>query len=229
MTRPGRVDPAAPVRSCRAPYPAAVSIERDEWLSAGAGGDPDALAPSTQLEHARRLVADAVVDPDAERHRRAILDFVDAHSDSLHRSCRTGHLTGSALVLDPAGQRMVLLHHRKLRRWLQPGGHCDGDANLAAVALREASEETGIDGLAVHPEPIDLDVHEVDTPGDGPHLHLDVRFLVIAPAGAEPPGNHESTAIEWAQVDDLDSFDLDAGTHRMIRHGRAALGRLTMA
>lgn len=213
----------------RTTYPAAVSAEPDIWLSVDAEGDDGALARSSDLASARSVIAGADVDPDAERHRRAILDFVDSHADSLHRSSRTGHLTGSALVLDATGRSVVLLHHRKLRRWLQPGGHCDGDANLAAVALREAREETGIEGLVVHPEPIDLDVHEVDPPGDGPHLHLDVRFLVVAPAGIEPPGNHESTAIEWVDLDDLERFDLDAGTHRMVRHGRAVLSRLTMA
>ncbi len=167
----------------------------------------------------RLLAAD--VDPTAEQHRRTILDFVDAHDDALHRSCRTGHLTGSALVVDADGRRVVVLHHRKLDRWLQPGGHCDGDANLAAVALREATEETGIDGLRVLPVAVDLDVHEVAPPDDGPHLHLDVRYLVHAPAGAEPAGNHESNAIRWASVDDLAGLDLDEGTWRMVRHGLA--------
>jgi len=185
-----------------------------------AADHPD-LRASTHLDVARAAVAAADVDPDAERHRAAILGFLDGHDDALHRSCREGHLTGSALVVDASGERVVVLHHRKLRRWLQPGGHCDGDANLAAVALREATEETGLPGLRVHPVAVDLDVHEVDPPGDGPHLHLDARYLVVAPAGAALAGNHESTAIRWCTTDELADLDLDEGTWRLVRHGLA--------
>ena len=185
-----------------------------------AADDPD-LRASDRLAEARAAVAAADVDPGAEQHRTTILDFVDAHDDALHRSCRTGHLTGSALVVDATGERVVVLHHRKLDRWLQPGGHCDGDANLAAVALREASEETGIDDLRVLPVAVDLDVHEVAPPDDGPHLHLDVRYLVQAPPGARPQGNHESNEVRWATIAELADLDLDEGTWRMVRHGLA--------
>lgn len=178
-----------------------------------------ALRASADLADARKGIEAADIDPDAERHRRQVLEFLDAHDDALHRACTDGHLTGSALVVEPAAERFVLLHHRKLRRWLQPGGHCDGDANLAAVALREATEETGMDGLRVDPVAIDVDVHEVAPPAEGPHLHLDVRFLVVAPAGADPAGNHESTEIRWATVDDLDDLAVDDGTRRMIGRG----------
>jgi len=191
------------------------------------GRDHASLRASGDLAAARVAIERAEVDPAAERHRRAILDFVDAHDDALHRSCRTGHLTGSALVVDPAGRRVVMLHHRKLRRWLQPGGHCDGDANLAAVALREATEETGLTGLRVHPVAIDLDVHEVDPPADGPHLHLDARFLVVAADGTDLAGNHESTDIRWSSEDELDELDVDEGTRRMVHHGLALHRELT--
>lgn len=188
--------------------------------------DDPALTASDQLTLAREQLAAADVDPGAERHRRAMLDFVDQHDDALHRSCREGHLTGSALVVDAAGERVVLLHHRKLRRWLQPGGHCDGDGNLAAVALREATEETAVDGLRVHPVAVDLDVHLVEPPDDGPHLHLDARFLVVAPVGAEPGGNHESTDIRWVTPAELEALDVDDGTLRMVEHGLQVLRRL---
>lgn len=183
--------------------------------------DHEQLRASHDLADARKAIETAEIDPDAERHRRAVLDFLDAHDDAFHRTCLEGHLTGSALVVDAGGERVVLLHHRKLRRWLQPGGHCDGDANLAAVALREASEETGLAGLRVHPVAVDVDVHVVAPPAEGPHLHLDVRYLVVAPAGAELVGNHESTAIRWAAVHDVDELDPDEGLRRLLRHGLA--------
>lgn len=188
--------------------------------------DDPALETSAQLAVARDHLTAADIDPDAERHRQAVLDFVDRHDDALHRSCRDGHLTGSALVVDAAGERVVLLHHRKLRRWLQPGGHCDGDGNLAAVALREATEETAVEGLRVHPVAVDIDVHLVEPPDDGPHLHLDARFLVVAPEGAELDGNHESTDIRWVAPAELEALEVDEGTLRMVEHGLQVLGRL---
>jgi 8-oxo-dGTP pyrophosphatase MutT (NUDIX family) len=100
-----------------------------------------ALAPHSSLETARAAVAAARPGaPEHEAGRARILAFLDEHPDALHRSCTTGHLTGSAAVVDPTSRRLLLLFHAKVRRWLQPGGHADGDGNLAAVALREAEE-----------------------------------------------------------------------------------------
>ena len=124
-----------------------------------------------------------------------MLAFLDAHRRRVGRRCVEGHLTGSALVVDSVGARTLLMLHRKLGRWFQPGGHADGDANLAHVALREATEETGLADLRVAVPAIDLDIHRVDPPGEPPHLHLDVRFLVIAPDGAVEVANEESLAL----------------------------------
>ena len=192
-----------------------------ELLSVG----DDRLAPRRDLAVARtQVLATPVPDATQRDTRDRMLAFVDAHPDALDRTCVEGHLTGSALLVDHDRSHVMMLFHRKAQRWLQPGGHADGDANLAAVARREAEEETGIGGLAVMVPPIDLDIHRVAFPGEEPHLHLDVRFLVIAPEGAEPSGNHESEALRWVSMADLDSLEVDPGTRRMARRGLALAG-----
>ena len=176
--------------------------------------------PSAELARARAEVVAALAgDAAHEAHRVAIVAFVDAHPDALLRSCAPGHLTSSALVVDADAERVLLLEHCKLRRWFQPGGHADGEANLARSALREAGEESGIDGLAVYGPAIDLDVHEVRPPGEPAHLHLDVRYLVMAPPGAVAQHNHESTAQRWVRPDELDAFEPDDGLRRLVRRG----------
>jgi len=187
------------------------------------GTDPR-LARGLDLAQARaQLCAYQPPDDDQARVRAEMLRFVDEHPDALVRSCAEGHLTGSALVVDAAGERVLVLFHRKAQRWLQPGGHADGDANLAAVARREAEEETGIQGLAVAVVPIDLDIHRVAFPHEEPHLHLDVRFVVVAPEEAEITGNHESEELRWVTLDELDELGVDPGTCRLARRGLAAL------
>jgi 8-oxo-dGTP pyrophosphatase MutT (NUDIX family) len=164
-------------------------------------------------------------DASHEECRRRILAFIDGHPDALHRSCAPGHLTGSAAVIDPSSRHVLLLFHAKVRRWLQPGGHADGDGNLARVALREAEEETGIAGLRVLTPAIDLDVHVFHhaTSAEPDHLHLDVRHLVVAPTGAVARGNEESEGLRWLALDDIASLGVDSGTLRMVRAALDAL------
>ena len=161
--------------------------------------------------------------PGPERTR--VLDMVDRHEDALLRSCRPGHLTGSALVVDPSDRRILVLFHTKLQRWLQPGGHADGDGDLARVALREAIEETGIAGLRVCEPPVDLDVHVVDPPAEDAHEHHDVRYLVVAPPGAVAVGNHESEVLRWVHRHELEELGADRG---LLRLADRALERLTL-
>lgn len=195
--------------------------------------DDHRLAPSADLALARGQLGQADVGsgPDAgavDAHRHEVLAYVDANGDAANRSNARGHLTGSALVVDATGTRTLLLLHRKLGRWFQPGGHADGDTNLAAVALREATEETGLADLRVALPAIDVDIHRVEPPGEPPHLHLDTRFLVVAPPGACEAGNEESLALRWVTEADLDDLDppIDVSTRRLVSRGLSVARRL---
>ena len=183
------------------------------------------LEHSDRLDDARHFVKE-VTAPVLASTRARMLDFADRHADALARSCVPGHFTGSALVVDPLTGRFLLLHHTKLRRWLQPGGHADGEGNLAAVACREATEETGIGGLHVVVPAIDLDIHLVEPPGEVAHHHYDVRFLVVAPKGSVAAGNHESTELRWATLGDLRALGCDPGISRLAAAGLTALRTL---
>lgn len=182
----------------------------------------DDLTSSSDLEVALAAVRRARIAPDAEHHRAHLLGFCSAHPDALHRSCAAGHLTGSAAVLEAGTGRIALLLHAKIGRWLQPGGHADGEADLALVSLTEAAEETGIAGLRVVVPAVDVDVHVFDAPTDPRHLHFDLRHLVVAPSGAVLDANHESHDLRWFGPDELGPLDLDAGTHRLVRQATRA-------
>lgn len=150
--------------------------------------------------------------------RERILEFIDQHPNALNRSCSKGHLTASALVLDAKKEKVLLTHHRKLQRWLQLGGHCDGDGNLAAAAWREATEESGISGLEIDPHPIDLDIHTIPARGSDPeHWHLDVRFLVFAPVDAIVVVSEESIALRWFEFDRLPFLESDESVQRLVQ------------
>jgi 8-oxo-dGTP pyrophosphatase MutT (NUDIX family) len=172
--------------------------------------------------HARRW------PEDAERAAR-IVTFIGAHDDCLLRTCPPGHLTGSAWILSPDHASVLLVRHRKLGRWLQPGGHADGEADLFRVALREAREETALRSFTTlpggdPPKPLDLDIHEIPAHGGEPaHLHLDVRYLLVATPGEVPRASEESTAVRWVRRERLVDYSDEESLHRMERRARAAL------
>lgn len=145
--------------------------------------------------------------------------FAQAHADAFERSNRIGHFTGSAWLVSADGRRVLLMHHRKLDRWLQPGGHADGDVELARVALREAQEETGVAGLRVEGGIFDIDRHRIPARGGEPeHWHYDVRYVVRAGADESFAVNAESHALVWRPVDEVAADEtLDASLRRMAR------------
>ena len=145
------------------------------------------------------------------------LAFARAHRDCCERTCAPGHFTGSAWVVSADGERALLLHHAKLDRWLQPGGHADGSGDLAAVALREAGEETGLSGLRIEGGVFDLDRHRIPARGSEPeHWHYDVRFVVRAGGDEAFVINEESRDMAWRDIGGIaEDPAVDASVRRM--------------
>lgn len=149
----------------------------------------------------------------------ATIRFVEEHADCLLRSCVPGHLTGSAWIVDPARTRTLLTHHLKLDKWLQLGGHADGDGDLAAVALREAQEESGLAGVRlVSAEIFDLDRHLIPArKADPEHYHYDLRFLLEADPREPFVVSSESKDLAWVELDRVTALNPEESMARMVR------------
>lgn len=148
--------------------------------------------------------------------------FVRETSPCFERDNAAAHLTGSACVVNPARDAMLLLHHIKLDMWVQPGGHADGDADLLRVAVRETAEETGLPEdviRVVSPEVFDVDVHAIPTHNGVPrHVHYDVRFLLDVDDHLDLPGNRtEAHHVAWVPLRTVRRFNPILSLHRMVR------------
>ncbi|MFJ9962093.1 NUDIX hydrolase [Streptomyces avermitilis] len=158
---------------------------------------------------------------DQEELRQAYLDHLEVHPDGTWKSCHAGHITASALVVDPGRGQVLLTLHKKLRMWLQMGGHCEpADPTLAAAALREATEESGIPGLTLLPGgPVSLDRHAIPAPC---HWHFDVQYAAVAPPGAVHAISDESLDVRWFGYEEV----ADVADESVVRLLEATRSRL---
>lgn len=161
----------------------------------------------------------------AARIRRLVV----RHDDCLLRTCLPGHVTASAWIIAHDRRRFLLTHHAKLDRWLQLGGHVDGDSDLARSALREAREESRMDRFETfsrdgRPVAIDLDVHPIPARGaESAHEHHDFRFLLVAAPGQEPRASAESREVRWFEPHELESVTREESVLRLARKAKILL------
>ncbi len=155
--------------------------------------------------------------------RRAI-EYVENNEDCFQRELHPAHVTGSAWVVSPNREKVLMLHHKKHDQWFQPGGHADGDADILRVAIRETQEETGIDASHIkllHPEVFDVDIHAIPAHGnEPPHEHIDVRFLIEVDDSLPVPGNDESHQVLWVNLYELSRYNRNRSTYRMLEKTR---------
>ncbi len=158
-----------------------------------------------------------------------VRQFVRVHPDCFERGCSEGHITGSAWIVSADHREFLLTHHRKLARWLQLGGHADGDPDPLRVALCEARQESGLEQFEVVPTdggplPLDVDVHLIPESGGEPaHLHHDIRYLLLASRGEPIRASDESHDVRWFPVEEADRVLSDPGLRRMARRARKLL------
>ena len=175
------------------------------------------------------LAAHVSSEPREENDRARMTEFARRHEDPFNRTIPEGHFTGSGLVMSSDGSAVLLLHHTKLHRWLQPGGHGEiGETSGEAVASREVAEETGLIPRLhpTAPRPFDVDIHTIPARRTEPgHEHLDLRYLFVADpseplrgeAAEDRSGPPAGPALRWFPVEEALAMDLDPGLKRMIR------------
>jgi 8-oxo-dGTP pyrophosphatase MutT (NUDIX family) len=150
---------------------------------------------------------------------RETVALVEANPQCLLRTCMPGHLTGSAWILSPDRRLTLLTLHRKLGKWLQLGGHADGQGDLLSVAMREAREESGLGRIrAVQAAIFDVDRHWIPPHGGEPgHWHHDLRFMLEADPAEPLSVSDESRALAWVEVAAVPSLNGEESMARMVR------------
>ncbi len=159
------------------------------------------------------------VDEREEGFRQHIMEHVASTAKWWHRDTLPGHVTASAFVVTPDFEWMLLHHHRKHHRWLQFGGHDNGEQHPAKAVLRELAEESGLQNFSFFGQPIifDLDIHDIPPLGQQPaHQHLDIRYLFVAPKEQSfRPGLGESNILRWVSVHRANDFLQEEGGNRV--------------
>lgn len=157
-------------------------------------------------------------DHDREQAHR-LTEFIQIHPECFERTLLSGHITGSAWVVDGSHKRVLLTHHKKLNKWLQLGGHADGEPDILQVALREAKEESGLSNIRpLSSDIFDLDVHAIPArAGEPAHYHYDIRFLFEAGDSTPFVVSDESINLAWIEIDRVRDVSVEESLLRMVR------------
>jgi len=148
-----------------------------------------------------------------------VLSFVGEHPDCFERSLAVGHVTGSAWIVDASRTHALLTHHAKLGLWLQPGGHCDGDADVLRVAMREAEEEAGLKQLTplLAGAIFDVDAHEIPArKSELAHVHYDIRYALEGDRSHALQISAESRDLRWVPLEEIEALNTDESVLRMV-------------
>ncbi|UBM59425.1 NUDIX hydrolase [Marinilongibacter aquaticus] len=144
-----------------------------------------------------------------------MIELLNTYENCFSRDLLFAHFTASSWVTNFDESEVLLIHHKKLNRWLQPGGHCDGDENVKAVAEKELLEETGLICEA-EPHIFDLDIHAIpERKGVPAHEHFDIRFLFKADSRQALIQNHETNALKWIPIEELNAYCTEDSMLRM--------------
>lgn len=173
----------------------------------------------TKKESFAKLLLYKPDNPVERAFKDEMIRFFNTYEDCFERSLSIGHFTASCWLLDKTGTKALLTHHAKLNRWLQLGGHCNGNPDTLAVAIKEAQEESGI--LAIEPmstEIFDIDIHLIPArKGEAEHYHYDIRYLLQVTSDEEIVVSEESHALQWIDTQSMHSLELSDSVMRMFK------------